>query len=147
MKENPIDKDKVAENPGTLPYPHTVGGFKIEPVDKGRAKGLAITAMEQQTDIQMNQIYKQMELLANQAKDLQNRRDISQKIYLSEINFEPVIGHIYHLYEKTAEIWIMSLVAPHEWGRRGVPYDAHLATVKLLADHTWEVVQLGKDFE
>lgn len=144
MKENPIDKDKVAENPGFLPYAHTVGGFKIEPIDQGRTKGLAITAMEQQTEMQMSQIYKQMELLAAQAKDLQNRKEISQKIYLSEINFEPVIGHVYHLYEKEPEVWIMSLVAPNEWGRRGMPYEGHLATVRLLADHTWEVVQLGK---
>ena len=26
---NPIDKDKVAENPGLLPYAHTAGGAVI----------------------------------------------------------------------------------------------------------------------
>ncbi len=33
---NPIDPDKVAENPGLLPYAHTAGGAVIRPEDKGR---------------------------------------------------------------------------------------------------------------
>ena len=42
---NPIDKDKIAENPHLLPYAHTVGGSVIKPIDKGRTKGLALDAM------------------------------------------------------------------------------------------------------
>ena len=34
-----IDPDKVAENPHSLPYAHTVGGAEIKPVDKGKGKG------------------------------------------------------------------------------------------------------------
>ena len=37
--KNPIDKDKVAENPHLLPYSHTVGGVVIRPMDRGRTKG------------------------------------------------------------------------------------------------------------
>jgi hypothetical protein len=35
---NPIDKDKVAENPGLLPYAHTAGGAVIRPEDKGKIR-------------------------------------------------------------------------------------------------------------
>ena len=38
---NPIDKDKIAENPHLLPYAHTRGGVNIKPVDKGKVKGRA----------------------------------------------------------------------------------------------------------
>ena len=62
---NPIDKDKIAENPGLLPYAHTVGGSVIKPIDEGRVKGNALAAMEQQTDMQMAQLYKQMEQILN----------------------------------------------------------------------------------
>ena len=67
MEKNPIDKDNVAEKPALLPYAHTVGGFVIKPIDEGREKGRAIRSMEEQTDMQMAQLYKQMELLASQA--------------------------------------------------------------------------------
>jgi hypothetical protein len=34
---NPIDKDKVAENPGLLPYAHSVGGPPIKPEDQDQS--------------------------------------------------------------------------------------------------------------
>ena len=57
---NPIDPDKVAENPHLLPYAHTVGSAVIKPIDKGRVKGLAVTAMYEQTEIQLDQIREQI---------------------------------------------------------------------------------------
>ena len=139
--KNPIDKDKVAENPGLLPYAHTVGGFEIKPIDKGREKGKSIQSMEEQTNMQMAQLYQQMELLAAQAEKIKQRMEISQQIYNADINFVPVIGHQYHLYEKSEGKMVMSLVSRNQWGRRGMPYEKFVATVKLLADHTWDVIE------
>lgn len=141
MKKNPIDKDKVAEKPGLLPYAHTVGGFEIKPIDEGREKGKSIRSMEEQTNMQMAQIYKQMELLASQAEKIKQRMDISQQIYQAEMPFVPLIGHQYHLYQKKNGKMLMAMVAPNEWGRRGMPYEKFIATVKLLADHTWEIIE------
>jgi hypothetical protein len=138
---NPIDKDKVAENPGLLPYAHTVGGFEIRPIDEGRVKGNALAAMEQQTDMQMAQLYKQMELLAQQAEAIKKRVEVSQMVYMAKVSFEPKISHTYYLYERAEEQWVMSLVAPTEWGRRGMPFDKFVAKVRLLADHTWEILE------
>lgn len=137
--ENPIDKDKITDIPSLLPYPHTVGSALVTPVDKGKVKGKAVLAMEEQTHIQMDQIKEQIELLAKQARALQKRVDISYKIYKADIGFEPAIGQVYHLYERTEDHWVLSLVAPSEWGRR-MPFQAFLASVKLLADHTWELL-------
>ena len=36
---------------------------------------------------------------------------------------------------------LLAMVAPNEWGRRGIPYEKFVATVKLLADHTWEIIE------
>lgn len=139
---NPIDKDKVAENPGLLPYAHSAGGAVIRPEDKGRIRGNAMTAMYDQTDRQMEQLRQQMETLVNQAKSLDARKSVSEIIYQAEVPFQPVIHHIYHLYQrKTDGQHLLSMVAPHEWGRKN-PYD-HLATVRLLGDHTWEVTEGG----
>ena len=136
---NPIDKDKAAENPGLLPYAHTAGGAVIRPEDKGRIRGNAMTAMYDQTDRQMEQLRRQMETLVNQAKFLQNRMSISETIYQADIPFQPVIHHIYHLYSRKSDgAHVLSMIAPSEWGRK-MPYE-HLATVRLLGDHTWEVI-------
>ena len=137
---NPIDKDKITENPGTLPYAHTVGGAVIEPSKKGVIKNKSIAAMEQQTNRQLKQLYDQMKVLAEQAKALQNRAEISRQIYESEMGFEPVIGHTYHLYIRKSEgKYVLSMIGPDEWGK-SKPYD-YVSKVSLLADHTWEILE------
>ncbi len=136
---NPIDKDKVAEEPGLLPYAHTVGSAIIRPEDKGRLRGNAMLAMYDQTERQMEQLRRQMETLVDQAKALQKRVNISEAIYQADIPFQPVIHHVYYLYERKSDgKRLLSLVSPEEWGSRS-PYE-HLATVRLLGDHTWEVL-------
>ena len=135
---NPINPDKVAENPGLLPYAHTAGGAVIKPDDMGKIKGRSVLAMRQQTDRQMNQLYEQMEVLARQAKLIADRKEISERIYEAAMGFEPIISETYYLFEKEDGSDLMSLVAPEEWGR-SFKYSRYLAKVKLLADHTWEV--------
>ncbi len=140
MIENPIDKDKITETPHILPYAHTVGGAVIKPIDKGRVKGRAIAAMEQQTHMQLDQIREQIELLARQAEKIQRRVEISEQIYGAEMGFEPLISHTYHLYRKKNGDLLLSMVGPHEWGGK-IPFDEFISSVKLLADHTWELLE------
>ena len=137
---NPIDKDKITENPHSLEYAHHAGSALIKPEDQGKIKGRALSAMEHQTDMQLNQIYEQMQLLADQAKKLQDRKNISEFIYTAEMRFEPLINHTYHLYQKENGSYLLSLIAPNQWGRSGVSF-TWIATVKLLADHTWDVLE------
>ena len=134
---NPIDPDKVAENPGIMPYGHTVGSAVIRPIDKGRIKGLAVSSMYEQTEMQMDQLRQQVQLLIDQAEVIRKRVDISEKIYLADISIKPLIGKIYHLYQKKDGGNVLSMIAPTEWGTN-CPYEFE-ASVKLLSDHTWEV--------
>ena len=136
---NPIDKDKITENPGTLPYPHTIGSVVIKPEDMGKVKSNALSAMFKQTDSQLNQIKEQIELLAKQAKRIEERKEISIIIYSAQMGFDPLIGHTYHLYKKSSD-FILSMVSPGEWGKQ-MPYDKFVASVKLLSDHTWEILE------
>jgi predicted transcriptional regulator len=139
--QNPIDKDKVTDTPHSLEYAHHVGSALIKPEDKGRIKGNAISAMEHQTDQQLTQIYEQMQLLAEQAKKITKRKEISEKIYQAEFRFEPIINHTYHLYETKDGGEVLSVIGPNEWGRSTRKDDFKWqATVKLLADHTWEIL-------
>jgi hypothetical protein len=137
--KNPIDPDKITENPGIINFPHHVGSAIIKPEDKGKIKGRAMMAMQDQTQREMAQLYEQMHVLAKQAREIKKRVEVSEKIYDSQMNFEPVINHVYYLYEKKDHNTILSMIGPREWGG-SLPFHKYIATVKLLSDHTWEVL-------
>lgn len=139
MNHNPIDKDRTTESPGTLAYPHTIGGVVIRPEDVGRIKSNALAAMTEQTELQLDQIREQIRLLATQVERIEQRKQISLLIYGAEMGFNPLISHHYDLYRKRDGKLILSMVKPAEWGR-SMPYE-HVASVKLLSDHTWEVTK------
>ena len=141
---NPIDPDKITENPHSLEYPHHAGSALVKPEDKGKIKGRALSAMEHQTDMQLGQIYEQMQLLAEQAKKLNDRKSISEFIYMAEMRFEPLINHVYHLYTKENGDYLLSLIAPNQWGRSKNNF-TFIATVRLLADHTWDILEKSPD--
>lgn len=137
MPKRPEDVAADDQILALLPYAHMRGGFVVKPEDMGRAKGLAIEAMEGQVTGQLRQIYEQVETLARQAKAIRTRAEISYKIYHCELRFEPRISQVYHLYESVDGGPQLSLIAPDEWTTE----KKHLATVRLLADHTWEVLE------
>jgi Protein of unknown function (DUF2452) len=119
-----------------LPYSASVSGAVIRPTEEGVIKHKALTAMEEQTNMQLDQIRKQIELLALQAHEIQKRKELSMMIYGAKLSFKPNIGQLYYLYEKHDDSFMLSLVAPKEWGGAG-PFKKFVAAVKLLADHTW----------
>lgn len=120
-----------------LPYSASVSGAVIKATEEGVIKHKALTAMEEQTNMQLEQIRKQIELLALQAQEIQSRKELSMIIYNAKLSFQPVIGQVYYLYEKHDDSHLVSMVSPKEWGGGSGPYKSFIAQVKLLADHTW----------
>ncbi|MDZ7847639.1 MAG: DUF2452 domain-containing protein [Owenweeksia sp.] len=134
---NPIDPEKITQNPGSLPYAHTVGGAVIKPTKQGVIRSKSLSAMEQQTDMQLGQIKRQIELLAEQAKDIKDRKDLSEMIYSAQIKFKPEINHVYHLYQNAKEEYVLSMIGPDEWLKP--KFERFLHSVRLMADHTWSI--------
>jgi hypothetical protein len=119
-----------------LPYSASVGGALIRPTEEGMIRHKALTAMEEQTNMQLDQIRKQIELLALQAQEIQKRKELSLMIYSAKLSFKPNIGQTYYVYERHDGTHLVSLVGPKEWGQQG-PFKRFIAAVRLLADHTW----------
>ncbi len=119
-----------------MPYSASVSGAVIKPNEEGIIRHKALSAMEEQTNMQLQQIRKQIELLALQAQEIQMRKELSMIIYNAKLSFSPVIGTTYYLYEKQDGNHFVSMISPKEWGGSG-PYKNLVAAVKLLADHTW----------
>ena len=120
-----------------LPYAAAVSGAVIRPTEEGVIRHKALTAMEEQTNMQLEQIRKQIELLALQAREIQTRKELSMIIYNAKLSFTPVIGQTYYLYQKKDDTHLVSMISPKEWGGGAGPYKSFIAMVRLLADHTW----------
>ncbi len=133
-------KKKTADLPGLIEYAHSLGGFSVVPTEQGVIKGKAMQAMSEQTQMQLDMILEQMRLLAKQAKRLKDRIDVSTDIYKAKIPFKPIVGSHYFLYKVEEENLVLSLVGDDEWGSRK-PLGEFVAEVKLLADHTWEIIK------
>jgi hypothetical protein len=134
-----INEEIYHKQLSVLPYSASVSGAVIKPNEAGVIRHQALSAMEEQTNMQLTQIRQQIELLAIQAKEIQKRKELSMIIYDAQIGFAPVIGQTYYLYEKEDGSHLVSLVGPKEWGR-SKPYKNFVAAVKLLADHTWQEI-------
>ncbi|MBJ7423406.1 MAG: DUF2452 domain-containing protein [Akkermansiaceae bacterium] len=61
-------------------------------------------------------------------------------VYEADIQFEPIIGGIYHLYEMRGRK-MLSMIAPDEWPQK------HLATVRLNMDRQWKIVETGSGID
>ncbi|OUR99928.1 hypothetical protein A9Q84_02540 [Halobacteriovorax marinus] len=138
-----VDRERLKLNsvdlPGLVAYATNSSSALIRPEDEGKIKSRALRAMHQQTANQMDQLMDQMRPLIEQAAKLKKRVEISELIYTSKISFDPIIGQLYHLYLKKDGEHLLSIIGPKEWGD-SMPYEKFESSVKLMADHTWEVI-------
>jgi superfamily I DNA and/or RNA helicase len=137
---DPFKKDALYQGQDKFsPIPLTISSPKINPIDKRLVKATAFETMQYQANQQISIIKQQAELLMEQARKIEERMEISRKIYEADLNFEPVIGTTYHVYEKNGRT-VLSLVAPNEWGKK-MPFDHHVCSATLLGDKSWDLVK------
>jgi hypothetical protein len=121
--------DKVKLTPNLMSYPHHVGAPKIEPVD--------LTLFN---SLQAHKVTKSLQKRADEismlVKGLQEDYVLNLEMYSASRSFEPVLGEIYHLYEKTDGSHFLSLISPREWNKK------YLYSGSLNSDGTWSKVEL-----
>ena len=135
--ENPIDRDKITETPSTLPYAHHVGSAPIRPDDLKGLRSKALSSMEEQTEMQLDQIREQIDLLRQQAAKVVQRRQASLMYIGPRSALNPWWAGSTTLYERSNGETLLSTIDPG--AGEDLPF-TFLHSVKLLADHTWEVV-------
>ena len=134
-------KKLTIDEPGLVKFASNIGSGVVAPLEESAIRVHSHRAMCEQLDVQMAQIVDQIKLLAKQVEDLQNRKSISEEIYLSKITFEPVIGNTYYLYYSNKENRkVLSMVAPEQWGKSG-DHLRFMAEVVLNGDRTWKVTK------
>tara|TARA_R110002072_G_scaffold64203_3_gene159501 strand:- start:111365 stop:111838 length:474 start_codon:yes stop_codon:yes gene_type:complete len=134
-------KTFTSENPNTLAYGDNRGSAKVEKVDTDKIKSKAFKIMNKRLSEQVEDIVEQINNLQTQLAKIQFKRENSEELYYASIGFDPVIEQTYYLYQKE-EGKTISLVSPTEWGEESMKEKKmfYLATVKLLSDYTWEIL-------
>lgn len=110
-----------------MPYPVSTLSPPIVPTDLSSFKSRGISQVER--DLQQKLIEIRESYL--QAIDHFNWNKL---VYEAQIQFEPVIGETYHLYEMRGRR-TLSMISPDQWPHK------HLATVRLNVDRQWKVVE------
>ena len=140
-------KTLVSDSPGTSEYAVEKGGVAFAPTQEGAIKSRAFKVMDEQISMQMDNILEQIQVLKRQAEALKDRRQISEMIYRAKMNFEPLVGDIYYLYQ-CPKGKILSILSPEEFGEKKLiekDYSFY-AKARLLADCTWEVLETGPSY-
>ena len=116
--------DKVILKPNLMEYPHHVGAPQIVPTD--------LTPFKRNGTYKANKIFNtRYEELLKEAETLQKSFIVNQEVYDSSYRFEPIIGHVYHLYEDKNGNKFLSLIEPSFWNQK------FLYSTVLNSDMTW----------
>jgi hypothetical protein len=114
-----------------MPYPVSTLSPPIIPTDLSSFKSRGISQVEK--DLQQKLVEIRESYL--QAIDHFNWNKL---VYEAQIQFEPVIGETYYLYEMRGRR-ALSMISPDQWPHK------HLATVRLNVDRQWKVVETSMD--
>ena len=118
--------DSYVPNAYALPYGSNLSAPVIKPDHSlGGWKVGAVHSANKHYEERFNKLKKELQELADEI------------IFNAEMRMKPVIGNIYHLYQKDNGKYFMSLFAPNEcsWGEK------HKGTFRLNYDNRWENVK------
>jgi len=112
-----------------LPYPVSTLSPPIIPNDLTSFKSRGISQVER--DLQQ----KLQEIRETYLATI-DHFNWNKLVYEADIQFEPIIGGTYHVYEMRGRK-VLSMISPDEWPQK------HLATVRLNMDRQWKIVATG----
>ena len=129
QKERPdnivFDKETQSYNANLLPYGTNIGAPSIGTSNLSRWKTQGVTSFNHVLKSKVEGIKDAYEILVEAYK-------INELLYNAKYEFEPIIGEVYHLYEKdNRDENFLSLVPPSTWKRK------HIGSFKLNSEKVW----------
>jgi len=122
-----LKPDNVSDSPGLLPYASNVGAPAIRIENIQTWKETRVQNVNKQFEDKFISLKEEYEKLVDEYK-------WNELVYMSNFNFEPVIGKTYHLYYSKNETIFLSLIEPSEWEKE------HIGSFKYNHDNKWEKV-------
>lgn len=116
-----------------LPYPTSTLSPSIVPNDLTSFKSRGVSQVER--DLQQKLVEIREEYISAITHFNWNKL-----AYEADINFEPVVGQTYYLYEARGRN-LLSMISPEQW------FQKHLASLRLNVDRQFELVAVGEGVE
>jgi hypothetical protein len=116
-----------------LPYPTSTLSPAIVPNDLSNFKSRGVSQVER--DLQQRLVEIREEYITAITHFNWNKL-----AYEADINFEPVVGQTYYLYNARGRN-LLSMISPEQW------YQKHLATLRLDMDRQFKIVETGPDVD
>jgi hypothetical protein len=107
------------------PYGTNVSAPSINIPDVGGFKRVGVDRAKKDINAKLEELKREYEKLVQQAS-------ITEMVYSSRFNFEPIVGNCYHLYMDNNGKTFLSLIGPTEWNRE------YVGSFILLTNHQWE---------
>ena len=108
------------------PYPTSVGAPGFEPIKIDKS---SVVTANHYFESRLNE-------LKEEYKKLIQEYNWTKLVYEADYSFQPIVGHVYHLYERKNKMLWLSLIGPDEWKQ---PY---IGSFKLQTDGKWEKIKI-----
>ncbi len=128
--EQPLD---YCENKGIIPY----GDNRSAPSFKDTEKEISIwkdqkhNSSNKYFDTKLQELQEEYNKLAEEYK-------LNEMVYNAQCRFGPVIGEVYHLYQREDESTFLSMIGPNDW--LSVKPDNFIGSFRLTSNDKWEKV-------
>lgn len=132
VKERPdnvaFDNETQRYNSSILPYGTNIGAPRINPTGVSAWRNSSISSFNHTFNNKIENIKKSYQKLIDEY-------NINDMLYQSKMNFEPIVGQLYHLYSDDKKGGqFLSLIPPQSWKKD------HIGSFKLNHDKLWERV-------
>jgi len=117
------------EDKNKLTYPVQIGDQKIIVIDTKPFIEKGLQELDNYYTTKLAEIKEDYDSLLDDY-------NINRRVYSSKFNFQPVIGHVYHLYLNSQDEEFLSLIAPNEWNKK------YIASFKLNTEKRWEKIMI-----
>ena len=128
--EKPLD---YCNNKGIIPY----GDNRSAPSFKDTEKQISVwkdqkhNSSNKYFDTKLQELQEEYSKLAEEYK-------LNEMVYNAQCRFGPVIGEVYHLYEREDESTFLSMIGPNDW--LSIKPDKFIGSFRLTSNDKWEKV-------
>ena len=128
--EKPLD---YCNNKGIIPY----GDNRSAPSFKDTEKQISVwkdqkhNSSNKYFDTKLQELQEEYSKLAEEYK-------LNEMVYNAQCRFGPVIGEVYHLYQREDESTFLSMIGPNDW--LSIKPDKFIGSFRLTSSDKWEKV-------
>ncbi|HAP68220.1 MAG TPA: hypothetical protein DCR04_00610 [Flavobacteriales bacterium] len=125
-----FDEESQSYNAKALTYGTNIGAPSITSSNLSNWKSNGITTYNHVLKSKVQKIKEEYDLLVEEYK-------YNELLYHAKYEFEPIIGEVYHLYQKdNKDECFLSLIHPETWSK------THLGSFRLSSDKVWSKIEL-----